>query len=243
MQPNQPRADAILATVVAALVVAKRAESKADRHQDMTELLGSIAESAQLQLDRLELLVRDKSAAIESRVQTMFDAIVPGISEQQAKELIAEMAPPSAQPAPPAHQIQRHLNSIWLRFEDHRTESGWGDWIKVPRFNGMNPPTPTTASLGGLPNELAVRVVSADTSVTIDDDIVVATDALTIHLPDASDEAAHGNKIFRLKRSSQQNVTIQAMSGQTIDGETAWVINTNYDSMDVHTDGANWVRL
>lgn len=61
------------------------------------------------------------------------------VTREAVAALIAEQMPEVADGQTPRLETQRHINSIWLRWWTGETAS---EWIKVPRFDGINPPKP-----------------------------------------------------------------------------------------------------
>ena len=88
------------------------------------------------------------------------------------------------------------------------------------------------------PQDIAVRFVSANTTITDSDDILIVTQEAIVTLPVTSE------KTFRIKRSGPGNVTVMPQLGSTIEYVTDQVMNINLYSIDVHFDGIdNWVVL
>jgi hypothetical protein len=86
-----------------------------------------------------------------------------------------------------------------------------------------------------------VSVISGNTtlSATKADYVYVCTAALTATLP-----TAVGNKnMYTVKRTGTGNVTVATTSSQTIDGAANFLIDVQYQSIDVISDGANWVMV
>lgn len=84
---------------------------------------------------------------------------------------------------------------------------------------------------GNLSNEIVVLV---DVSVT----------PITLTLPNAT---GNFGRQFIIKdwrgNSSVRNITINTSLGQTIDGNSSKIINTNYASFYVVSDGSNWAVI
>lgn len=92
---------------------------------------------------------------------------------------------------------------------------------------------------GGGASAPNVRIVSADTNVTADDDVLIVTAAATVTLMPAADRT----RVVRVKRFGSGNVVVAAQSGELIDGADSWIINTQYDSLDAFPFGSSWARL
>lgn len=76
-------------------------------------------------------------------------------------------------------------------------------------------------------------------------DLVVLMDAtsgvVTATLPTAVGIAGRQYKIKDWKgKSATNNITIATTSAQTIDGSSTKILNSNYSSLTVISDGANW---
>ncbi len=84
-----------------------------------------------------------------------------------------------------------------------------------------------------------VHVTAVDYTVTTSNDVVIGTAACTITLP----TAVGSTKTYRIKRSGAGAVTVATNGAETIDGASDKILNVNYASIDVHSDGANWVVL
>ncbi len=67
----------------------------------------------------------------------------------------------------------------------------------------------------------------------------VAVTGVTISLPAAADVSGH---IYFIKKtdSSGNDVTVDPNGSETIDGETTYVLEDQYDSIVIQSDGSNW---
>lgn len=86
-----------------------------------------------------------------------------------------------------------------------------------------------------------VTTTTSSTTLTLDNNIVLvnaSSGPITITLTDATDGATR----FDIKKidSSDNAVTIATQSSQTIDGQSGIIINTQYDSYTVVSNGENW---
>ncbi len=88
-------------------------------------------------------------------------------------------------------------------------------------------------------------VAAATYTVLTDDDYMLvsytATAAVTITIPSA---LVSSGKKFVIKDSGgnagTNNVTIETETAETIDGEASWIINIDYSSVTLISDGTNW---
>lgn len=83
-----------------------------------------------------------------------------------------------------------------------------------------------------------VRITAISTALTDADDILLVTATATVTLP-----AVTSTKTFRIKNTGTGDVTVQPIGGATIDGTADKVLNLQWYSIDVHSDGTNWVIL
>lgn len=90
---------------------------------------------------------------------------------------------------------------------------------------------------GGGSSSLARRSVSTDTAITQDDDILIVTDTATVTLPDA----ASTTKFYYIKRVGDGDITLQPVSGQSIDGQSSLTLNVNLYAVDLFSDGSDWL--
>ena len=80
---------------------------------------------------------------------------------------------------------------------------------------------------------------TANYTLTSDDDVVNCTSGtFTLTLPTAV--GISGRK-YTLKNSGTGVITIGTTSSQTIDGVTTQTLGTQYMSMDVVSNGSNWI--
>jgi hypothetical protein len=85
---------------------------------------------------------------------------------------------------------------------------------------------------------LVVSSHSSNYPITSTDNIVIATSTLTFTLPSTSGLTG---KIYFIKNlTGSGSVTINTSSGATIDGQSSWIMSSQYSSMTVFTDGSNW---
>lgn len=89
---------------------------------------------------------------------------------------------------------------------------------------------------------LAISSVANNYTASSTDTVIMANavgGAITVTLPTAANIAG---KMFTIKRisSGANTVTVATTSSQTIDGDTTQVLVSQYASIDVLSDGANW---
>ena len=113
--------------------------------------------------------------------------------------------------------------------------------FRIRRLEGQ-----TKQLLSGTPPVSALtrtkRAVSSSVSLLASDSVLLADasgGAITLTLPNAS--GASGVQLDIKKTDSSQNaVTIDGFSSQTIDDETTHALTTQYDSLTVFCDGTEW---
>lgn len=98
----------------------------------------------------------------------------------------------------------------------------------------------STGTLGFLVSSVSNNYTIASTSTVILAD--ASGTALTVTLPTA---VGATGKLYRVKRlnSGVNAVTIATTSSQTIDGATTQILNLQYTSVDLISDGSNWSIL
>ncbi|KPA17098.1 conserved hypothetical protein, secreted [Candidatus Magnetomorum sp. HK-1] len=120
-----------------------------------------------------------------------------------------------------------------------------GDYLKIN--NSFIPVTSTwTAFRASTSGGRLVNSVSSDYSITDMDDIVLASGATTITLPQA--DSFH-YRIFTIKKTDSSNtLSIATISNETIDGidrsnGSPITITEQYDEMSFVSDGQNWLSI
>lgn len=106
-------------------------------------------------------------------------------------------------------------------------------------------PADNSVTKDSLTNDALNKTVvekSAAYSLTSDDQVVLgdaSSAAFTLTLPAA---ASNEGRIFDIKKtdSSFNAVTIDGNSSETIDGETSTTLDTQYESIQIVSDGTNW---
>jgi hypothetical protein len=88
-------------------------------------------------------------------------------------------------------------------------------------------------------------VAAAYTALLDDDVIIVGTAAapFTITLPTAAscyDSATRTGKVFIFKNPDTDDVTIDAAGDETIDGATTFVLDAQYETVTLISDGTSW---
>jgi hypothetical protein len=96
------------------------------------------------------------------------------------------------------------------------------------------------ASIGGVAT--AVTTTAANYAVLPEDNLIIATNALTITLPAT---AGLQGKTYSIKdmATSGLNVIIATTGGATIDGDATKTMIAKYTNMSLFTDGTNWFIL
>lgn len=93
------------------------------------------------------------------------------------------------------------------------------------------------AAAGGSGGALAFRSVTADSSVTTDDQFIAADGTLTLTLPTA---IGNTGRVFIVKNVGTGAVTITGTSAQTIDGQTSMVLTGQYSALNLVSNGSDW---
>ncbi|MFA5186985.1 MAG: hypothetical protein WC551_10935 [Patescibacteria group bacterium] len=85
-----------------------------------------------------------------------------------------------------------------------------------------------------------VRITASDTTLLSTDNVLIVTAPATVTIP----TAVGNTNTWRVKRrTTLGNVVLQPQPGETIDGMSDLVINVNEWSVDIRSDGTNWVIL
>ena len=85
----------------------------------------------------------------------------------------------------------------------------------------------------------AVRTITESYTVSDVDELILAdatSGAITVTLPKAVD----GRTIYTKKIDNSNNVTIATTGSETIDGQAQQTISTQWDTVEVISDGSNW---
>lgn len=87
-----------------------------------------------------------------------------------------------------------------------------------------------------------VTLVTTNTILDINNAVVVCNNLspVTVTLPSASNIAG---RTYHIKRGSTANVTVNTSLSQTIDGNTTATLGSQYDGIQLISDGANWLIL
>tara|TARA_R110000787_G_scaffold257739_1_gene362934 strand:+ start:98 stop:493 length:396 start_codon:yes stop_codon:yes gene_type:complete len=83
-------------------------------------------------------------------------------------------------------------------------------------------------------------VTATDTFVASDGTIDCISGAYTVNLPTAVGVAG---KTYTLKNSSTGTITLDGATTETIDGVTTYPMATQYESVSVQSNGANWILI
>lgn len=84
---------------------------------------------------------------------------------------------------------------------------------------------------------------SASYPATANDCVLACTGPLTITLPTAVSAAGKVYHIKKMNSGGSTDVTVATTSSQTIDGATTQVLRTQYTTLSVVSDGANWLII
>lgn len=104
-------------------------------------------------------------------------------------------------------------------------DGGTGAWTTLPSAGAL-----TIQSLTGAGTATIDTVVKADAT----------TAAFTVTLPAAAGNS--GRRIIVKKMNSNGNaVTVDGNASETIDGSTTYVISIQYETVEMVSDGTNWV--
>lgn len=84
---------------------------------------------------------------------------------------------------------------------------------------------------------LSVATRTTDYTVLTGDNVILANGTLALTLYTA---VGNSGKVVTVKNIGSGIVTLLAAAGQTIDGESSWIIDEQYLSIDIISDGSNW---
>lgn len=96
----------------------------------------------------------------------------------------------------------------------------------------------TAAALGLLSYTAPYVHVTGTYSILTTDYVVDCAGTFTVTLPTAVGVAG---RTYRIKNSGSGTITVSTTSSQTIDGGSSAVMSTQYLSIDVVSDGSNWI--
>lgn len=102
-----------------------------------------------------------------------------------------------------------------------------------------------TDTIGGPSGSISgnKRTITAASYTAVSNDYTIlanaASNAITVNLPAA---AGANGRIYNVKKidSSANAVTLDASGTETIDGALTFVLQNQYDSVSVQSDGTNW---
>lgn len=87
---------------------------------------------------------------------------------------------------------------------------------------------------------ISINTKSTNYTLLVGDDIIIAgADNITLTLADAT--KVQPGKVRRIKSQSHNNITINAKSGQSINGASSLILNAG-DSLVYYSDSSNWIR-
>lgn len=105
--------------------------------------------------------------------------------------------------------------------------------------------TGTIQAAGMVRGYKLVNNLNTPYTVLVSDSIIgcdTSSSAITLNLPSCASCTA--GFCFKFKdeggNASTNNITIDPNASETIDGETTFVINTDYDALTIYTNGSNW---
>lgn len=144
--------------------------------------------------------------------------------------------------------VDASMNATFITIEDLtnsiKFDTGTGSYV-FPQTNGSSGQALTTDGSGTLSwsNAMARSVnnitstTTAGASARTDYIYNVTSGTFTLTMPTA---ASNTNR-YTIKQSGSGVLTIDTTSSQTIDGVTTRTINAQYQSVDLISDGSNWV--
>lgn len=165
------------------------------------------------------------------------DAAVMPLQAQVREAIDSIRVPEDGARGPmPAHE----WNGTRLRFQN--PDGSWGAWRdlegRATAFAGGLSIAEVNALIAETGGTVAYRFTSVDTIATDDDDVIFATDALTVTLMDP----ASRTRPLHVKRTGSGDVVLLPSTG-TIDGDPQKTIATQYTSLMLVPAGADWFVL
>lgn len=88
---------------------------------------------------------------------------------------------------------------------------------------------------------ITVQSVTASTAMAVEDDVVLASGAITITLPDPVTAVGHVYWIQRIGAAG--TVTVAPNGSETIDGAANLTLTSQYAAAGLVSDGTNWMAL
>jgi hypothetical protein len=85
-----------------------------------------------------------------------------------------------------------------------------------------------------------IRTVNVDTTILTTDYTIHATAGLNLTLPSA---VGNGGIVYNIKNISAGAVTVSGVGGETIDGQTSFLLSTQYQSITLQSTNSNWIIL
>jgi len=83
-----------------------------------------------------------------------------------------------------------------------------------------------------------IQTKTANYTIVGTDDFVICTaNTFTVTLPTA---VGRSGKVFKIKNTGSGVITVATTSAQTIDGSTTYLLQVQYQSLTVESDGSNW---
>jgi hypothetical protein len=137
----------------------------------------------------------------------------------------------------PKHQIKDGK----LRFE--QAPNKWGEWIEIKPLTAMLNSGGNSASIYDANRYKAIRTLTVDATLHDTDNTIACKDnavSITLYNALAGYSDGFGN-IHTIKnaKSNTNDVTLIPASGETIDGESSWIIPPGA-APKIQTDGIEW---
>jgi len=113
------------------------------------------------------------------------------------------------------------------------------EWHKVPDGEATLDPLTSLAGLvvSGIDIKAKLEEVATATTLTENHYLVLVNGTITITLPKAVN---HKERMYTIKNIGSGAVTVNAYSGEKIDGEGTVVLNSQYSYITIVSDGEEW---
>jgi hypothetical protein len=111
------------------------------------------------------------------------------------------------------------------------------------RFSGLLDANGGIDINGAKVNSMGVSTLGATGEITTEDLVACTTGGITVTLPTAA-SAGTGRVIFVKDRDGNAGsdpITVEGNGSETIDGALTYVLNIDYQSVTLVTDGSNWM--
>jgi hypothetical protein len=137
-----------------------------------------------------------------------------------------------------SHQLAINSNSFIKIYSEFDTSGGiMNEEVRI--FQPTNLNQNKLENVGRPTNS-----VSSDYTTSTESSIYVDVSSNTVTVTLASADAFEGNRIRIADvngNASNNNITINTEGGETINGESSAVINSNYEALELESDGSNWI--